>query len=620
MADAPTIPAQSADAVAPTPAPAAAAFAEPASAGTVELAMPGGVSNPTEQIPPDDNPVLTDFLDLATLQEIQDSFAAVANVKARITDASGNLLTQPTPSKDFLSRQRAIAQAEDQQPDGPAKEGREYVAPIAVEGIRVGTIRMTANPATAGFDEAKLTGLGEKFGLDAKAVRNMLQQLAKSRDTKPAAIQFLFMLANAVAKLCYQEYQLRRRVADLTALYNATMLMAESRDLSTILNRTTRLIAEVMECKAASIRLLDPEKGELTIRAVHNLSTTYLSKGPILLSKSEIDRIALSPRGWELVRDMTTDPRVLFPAEAKAEGIHAMLCVGMRYKGKAVGVLRVYTDESRSFTQQQIDLMRSVASQAAAAIENARLAEESSERANLERQMKLAADVQHRMIPQKPPVVPGIDLAAIYVPCYTLGGDFYDFIELPESNTGLAIADVSGKGVAASLVMAAVRAALRAQVDNVYYLYEALNRVNRMVCRDTQPHEFVTAFYGVLDSRNRRLTYCNAGHPPPLVLRGGKILELESTNLVLGIDLDEHYQQHIFELLSGDIVLAYTDGLTDALNRTDEAFGKQRLITSLSQGGTTAEEVAQRLLWDVRKFVGISPRTDDITLLVVRVK
>lgn len=606
-------PASAAEAAAPTDAPPTASTPAPAAA----------TPPPPSPVPPidqDDNPVLTDFLDLATLQEIQDSFAAVANVKARITDPGGNLLTQPTPSKDFLSRQRAIAQAEDQQPDGPAKEGREYVAPIAVEGIRVGTLRMTANAATAGLDEAKLAALGEKFGLDAKAVRSLLQQVAKTRDTKPAAVQFLFMLANAIAKLCYQEYQLRRRIADLTAVYNATMMMSESRDLSTILNRTAKLIAEVMDCKAASIRLLDPDKDELTTRAVYNLSATYLSKGPILLSRSEIDRIALSGRGWELVKDMTTDPRVLFPAEAKAEGIHSMLCVGMRYKGKVVGVLRVYTDEVRSFPQQQIDLMRSVASQAAAAIENARLVEESNQRIALERQMKLAADVQHRMIPSRPPTVPGIDLAAIYVPCYTLGGDFYDFIELPEGNTGLAIADVSGKGVAASLIMAAVRAALRAQVDNVYYLYEAMNRVNQMVYRDTQPQEFVTAFYGVLDSRNRRLTYCNAGHPPPLVLRAGKILELESTNLVLGIDPDEPYQQHIFELAAGDIVLAYTDGLTDALNFNDEAYGKQRLVASLSQGGATANEVAQRLLWDVRKFVGISPRTDDITLVVVRVE
>src|SRR6185503_7660862 len=137
--------------------------------------------------------------------------------------------------------------------------------------------------------------------------------------------------------------------------------------------------------------------------------------------------------------------------------------VGMRYKGKAIGVLRVYTAQEQAFSPLRIDLLKGVAAQAAAAIENARLLTESLEAYALEKQVRMAADVQHRMIPQKPPEVPGIDLASVYVPCFTLGGDFYDFIPLPDDNLGVAIADVSGKGVPASLIMASVRAFLRAQ-------------------------------------------------------------------------------------------------------------------------------------------------------------
>src|SRR5437588_10900930 len=136
----------------------------------------------------------------------------------------------------------------------------------------------------------------------------------------------------------------------------------------------------------------------------------------------------------------------------------------------------------------------------------------------------MAADVQQRMIPHTPPNIPGLDVASIYVPCYTLGGDFYDFIPLPDNNLGLAMADVSGKGVPASLIMASVRAFLRAQVDNVYYLYEVVRRINLMLYRDTKDQEFVTLFYGVLDARNRRLTYTNAGQHPGLLLRDGKLI------------------------------------------------------------------------------------------------
>src|SRR6185437_13032629 len=309
-----------------------------------------------------------------------------------------------------------------------------------------------------------------------------------------------------------------------------------------------------------------------------------------------------------------------YPQESMREGIVSMLSAGMRYKGKPIGVLRVYTDKPRAFTPLKIDLLKAVAAQAAAAIENARLLNETVQAAALERQVQMAADVQQRMIPHTPPSVPGLDLASVYVPCFELGGDFFDFIMLPDDNLGLAIADVSGKGVPASLIMAAVRAFLRGQVDNVYYLYEVMRRINVMLCRDSRMGEFVTLFYGVLDARARRLTYCNAGHLPPMLLRDGKVTELASENMVLGVNPDEAYKQSLIDLKSGDMLLLYTDGLSDAMNFDKERFGRQRVIEAFQQGGPTAEAVAQNILWHLRRFVGMARRTDDVTMIVVRVE
>jgi sigma-B regulation protein RsbU (phosphoserine phosphatase) len=530
---------------------------------------------------------LTDFLDLNTLQDIQDSFAAVANVQARITDAQGNVLTQPAPSGQFLSRQSAIAAVAEQQAAATLKkEGAEYVAPIIVNNQRLGTLRMTAE---------------------------------KGKPHKPAAIQFLTLLANAIARLCFQEFQLRQRMNELTAVYNVTMMLSEARDVQTVLNRTVQLVCDLMEAKAASLRLVDRDRDELVIKAAFNLSPEYLNKGPVQLSTAEVDRLALSPRGYEYVRNMAQDPRIHYPQEALREGIVSMLSVGMRYKGKPVGVLRVYTDHETSFAPLKIDLLKAVAAQAAAAIENARLLAETLAAQALERQVQMAAAVQQRMIPQSAPSVKGLDVAKVYVPSSDLGGDFLDFIPLPYENLGIAIADVSGKGLPASLTMAAVRAALRAQVDNVYYLYEVVRRINQMCCRDTQVGEFVTLFYGVLDAANRRLTYCNAGHLPGLLLRAGKIIELGGDNMVLGVDPDETYTQILIDLQIGDILLLYTDGLTDAMNFQNERYGRERLNVALLQGGKTAEEVAQNILWDMRRFAGLNRRTDDVTLIVVRV-
>jgi sigma-B regulation protein RsbU (phosphoserine phosphatase) len=208
----------------------------------------------------------------------------------------------------------------------------------------------------------------------------------------------------------------------------------------------------------------------------------------------------------------------------------------------------------------------------------------------------------------------------VYVPYFALGGDFYDFIEFPNENLGLVIADVSGKGVPASLTMAAVRAALRAQIDNVYNLNEAITRINATVCRDSEIGEFVTLFYGVLDAKTRRFTYCNAGHPSGLILRDGKIIELPSNNMVLGVDPNEKYTQSLVDLRRGDILLLYTDGLTDAMDFEQKTFGRQRLMEAFRAGGPTAEVVAQNILWNMRKFAGLTRRTDDVTMIVAKMK
>ncbi|MGN6726047.1 MAG: SpoIIE family protein phosphatase [Tepidisphaeraceae bacterium] len=561
---------------------------------------------------------LTDFMDVPTLQEIQDSFAAVANVRATITDANGTVLTQPNPTRDFVERQDAIAKAEDEVPEAQ-KQGREYVAPIIVQGKKLGTIRMAIGATSRSIDDASLAKLAERFQIDPKTMRALIRQVFANSSARAAAVQFVTMIANAVARLCFQEYELRQRFNELTTIYNVTMMLAEPRDLKKLLDRVVRTVCDVMDVKAASIRMIDTEKDELVIKAVHNLSDQYLNKGRIRLRQSEIDRVAWSARGYETVRHMATDPRVQYPEEAEREGIASMLSIGMRYKGRPIGVLRIYTAEEREFEQYEIDLLKAIAAQASAAIENTRLLEERLQSEAIERQIKMAVDVQQRMLPDEPPKTPGVDVAYTYIPCFELAGDFFDFIELPDNNFGMVIADVSGKGVPASLIMASVRAALRAQVDNVYYLYEVVRRLNTMLYRDTKPTEFVTLFYGVFDARNKRLTYCNAGHPHGMVLRNGQIIELPSDNMVLGIDPDQEYTQNFFDLESGDAILLYTDGLPDAMNFDNQPYGKERIYQAFKAGGATAQEIADHLLWDVRRYVGLTNRSDDLTMIVIKV-
>lgn len=570
---------------------------------------------------PADELHLTDFMDLAALQEMQDGFAAIAGVKAIITDPAGNRLTSAEPSGSFLLKRDVIATQEESVPDAQ-RVGREYVAPIRVGNQQLGTIRMRGGGESIAIDDDRAAKLAARFNLEPKTVRDLVAAATKDRNRRPAAIQFLFLMANAIARLCYQEYQLRLRINELQTISNVTMMLADTRDLNALLQRSVKLVAELMNAKACSIRLLDYEHDELKIHAVYNLSDAYLNKGMISLSRSQEWFAAMDESGYEAIRDMRTDPRVQYPEEAAREGLVSMLSVPMRHQATSIGVLRVYTAEERAFSQSEITLLKAIAASTGAAIENARLALQNRTNELLEQQVTMAADVQQRMIPSTPPKIRGVDLASVYVPCYQLGGDLYDFIELPYDNVGVVVADVSGKGVPASLTMASVRAALRAQADNVYYLSEIMRRLNVMLCRDTKPTEFVTLFYGVIDANNRRLTYCNAGHNPAMLLRDGQITELgigDEGSMVLGVVCEEPFRQNILDLRKGDCVLLYTDGLTEARSFNDEMFGRQRVIDSFRKGGTAADEIAKNLLWDLRRFVGLAKATDDVTIVVARI-
>jgi hypothetical protein len=263
------------------------------------------------------------------------------------------------------------------------------------------------------------------------------------------------------------------------------------------------------------------------------------------------------------------------PEQAEREGLASMLFAGIIYQGRPIGVLQVGTAERRSFSRFQRDLLQAMAQLVAAAIENARLDRSRRETERVQRQLRLAADVQRRMLPRHLPEIDPLHVAARYVPSFELSGDFYDFLSL-DGHLGVAIGDVAGKGVAASLLMASVRSSLRAYAQDLYDIDQIMARVNAALTRDTLDNEFATLFYGVIDPVAMRLTCCNAGHEPPLLLRGDEVIHLDIGGMIVGVDAGQEYERAVVDLEPGDLLLLYTDGLIDARNDAGEAFGRKR--------------------------------------------
>jgi serine phosphatase RsbU (regulator of sigma subunit)/ligand-binding sensor protein len=581
---------------------------------------------------------LGDLVDVDVLQRVQDGFAETTGISVVVRDLQGQRVTRPSCQNAFCklvnttdagekccreSNKRAVLRA--------AKEHRvvkyvchagltQYAAPIEVNGICVGTIVMGDRPEGS-LDPKRMGALAKKAGIPSKDLQKALGDVARwSEGEMSRAISLLLSIANSVAGLCYQGAELREKLREISALYEVSRTLAGTLELSKLLKLVARSATQIAGAKGCSIRLLDSGGKTLVIKSFYNLSQRYLDKGPVLVARSSIDQKSLAGEVVQ-IHDMLHDPRVLYPKEAEKEGIRSGVSLGLISKEKPIGTLHLYSAEPRRFDKYEVQLLRSLANQAAVAIENAQLFEQYRQKRRLDRELQLAGRIQERLLPEKPPIIKGYDIASYSRPCREVGGDFFDFISLREKGTVFVIADVAGKGVPGALLMASARAALRAHLESTQEPRELMRRLNRNICNDTQTGQFVTLFCGVLDAKRNAFTYANAGHNPPLLVRKGRVEPLEIGGMVLGADDSETYDHAEVLLKRGDLLYFYTDGVTEAMDRANEMFGMKRLEQVLKEphdGG--ADALVGRIAKAVREFTKRSAQSDDITMIALRVE
>jgi len=288
------------------------------------------------------------------------------------------------------------------------------------------------------------------------------------------------------------------------------------------------------------------------------------------------------------------------------------------------------------FDEDDINLARAVASQCAVAITNARLYAEAIEGARMAEQMRLAGIIQRRMIPEKAPLIPGLDIAAAYIPCFDVGGDLYDFLQVSDRCIIVAVADVMGKGIPAAIMMSSFQGALQAYANALMpcqgvlhvcaeteckadVVKEIIRRLNEMACRECRNGEFVTLFYAIIDVKEGTITYCNCGHEPTVLIRDGQTIGLEKGGLVLGVEAQAEYEIETVELKEGDSLLFYTDGLIDAVNFDNELWGRENLLeTAKKFTAGSAKQMMKNILRYRRRFVGLARQIDDISIIVVK--
>jgi len=306
--------------------------------------------------------------------------------------------------------------------------------------------------------------------------------------------------------------------------------------------------------------------------------------------------------------------------------LESQLILPLAVKEKLLGFLCLGQKKSEEpYSGSDLRLLRSLATQTGLALENSRLtaaiATEAAQRERLNRELEIAREVQERLFPQKTPSIPGIDCAGGCRPALGVGGDYYDFLQLPEDRLGLVIGDVSGKGIAAALLMASLQASVRGQMmHGLDGLATIVTHVNTLIYEASSSSRYATLFYAQLDAHTRQLDYVNAGHNPPLLMRAsGQVESLNLGGTVVGLLPRFPYQQGSVTLHPGDLLVCFTDGISEAQNAAEEEFGEDRLIDAIRRAGNLpAAELIPFLIRETDTFVDGAPQHDDMTLVVLR--
>jgi len=305
--------------------------------------------------------------------------------------------------------------------------------------------------------------------------------------------------------------------------------------------------------------------------------------------------------------------------------LDAQLLLPLTGRDGLIGVMALGPKRSEEpYSKSDLQLLQSVAAQTGLALDNSRLlrslAEEAARRERFNRELEIAREVQERLFPQSYPSIPGLDCAGHCRPALGVGGDYYDFVALPEGRLGIAVGDISGKGISAALLMASLRASLRGQtLGGPADLAALMRNVNSLLYEASTANRYATFFYAQYDPRDSTLAFVNAGHNPPVVIRGEEVLRLEADGPVVGLLPGVHYRQSSLNLVPGDILLAYTDGISEAMTAEDEEWGEERMIAAACEcRELPAARMIESLIAAADAFTAGAPQHDDMTLVIVK--
>jgi phosphoserine phosphatase RsbU/P len=368
------------------------------------------------------------------------------------------------------------------------------------------------------------------------------------------------------------------------------------------------------------ISAVNAQRGVLLTLEGENLVPRAHKGEGFRISTAVRDRV-INEKSSILVRDAQLDDAFKGRMSIVEQRVHTMMAAPLQTKDRIIGL--IYLDSPfvlKEFTKDDLSLLTVLANVAAIRLENARLAEIEAAERLMQFDLSQAAQIQRYMLPEHAPKVEGTDLAGFNVPCRTVGGDYYDFFAYGDGRVGLTLGDVSGKGMPASLMAMGLHARVQVLAEDPRDLGAFMSRLNKATCAKCPSNRFITFFFCVLDAGTGDVAFANAGHNPPIVVRAsGEAMMLEGGGPVLGILPIAPYSEMHTQLDRGDMLVLYSDGVTEATNLNYDEFGEQRLIDALVAHRTEpATAIVEAVTRALAEFTAGAPQADDITLVVGR--
>lgn len=409
----------------------------------------------------------------------------------------------------------------------------------------------------------------------------------------------------------------------LRMLLEITRKISRSLDLEEVLAQVMNTLDQLLPYDAAGIYIIrrDPHLSEggtsslvFHAEAVRGYDIEEMMELRLKLGEGLIGWVAQTGEA-AVVSDVRADARYYNARkETRSEVIAPIIS-----NDSVIGVFDLESDDLNAYTEDDKQLLMLLASQVAIIVEKAMLHEQLVEKKRLEAQLEVARQVQLALLPERDPVVDGFDISGYNFSTEEVSGDYYDFVKPYDDQLGLVIADVSGKGVPASLLMAFLRASLRAAIHTGYAPNVAMAKVNYLLWESIDPHQFVTCFYGMLDATNRTLAFVNAGHNPLLVLNPDGPRFIERGGLPLGLFKDTRYYEYYLPIDAGQILVLYTDGATEAQSLDGQEYGRSRLVDAVGRSrDLSARKIIDYVYNDIFEWTGGRGSGDDVTFVVIK--